>query len=250
MNDVSLAEANNPPHTKSCEPLEVPKICFSSPTPGSSPCGNKDGNDESVGTLKRHHVERKTQLKRKLRYPLIVGKLTDEAKKVFRFRNKGEKDEHSKNKDSSSLVARPMDTLSVPRPNLIRKSTTSGMVPKVHKKLDINNKPYFVLQDAGLSNLLYYNQPKFSNRKPLNINKTSESDFNNATMIFNRVNGHLTDQLDKLERIELPNSQSPQKQNNLSASKPNPAVHTRAGWMSPAPYTGKEEGRRFSYNFV
>jgi hypothetical protein len=257
MKEASMDEENKPPHTKPSGTLEAPKICFSSPTPRSSPCENQDRNVDSVRTLNRHHVEGKDGLKRKFRYPLIVGKLSEEARKIFRVRNKNEQIKHSKNDKTSSLAPRAMDTLRVPTLNQIRKSTNSGILPKVHKKLDVNSKPYYVLQDTGLSNLLHYNQPKFTNRKPLTINKRSEIGRNNAAMISNHVNGHLTDQLDKLEHIDLPHSQSPQKQNFLSINKTNTVLHTRAGWMSPAPYTEKEEGRNvtvtrntFSYNFV
>ena len=257
-NFSTIDENIAPVHEKKNErrlSLAVPKISFSSPTPVPSPSSEK--ND----ILSRDITPRKDTSKRK--YPLIVGKLNDEAKRIFGFRNQNKniKSNERDNNSTPSRLQRQMDTLRVPKSNLLRKTSTSAIPPKIQRVVGNNNKPYYVLQDETLNNFLYYNKQGFkmgisSPKSPLIVEEAKSSSFEKSKDKSRQANGFLNDQLGKLETVGIPNAQTAPNDNQIMSNNLTPSLGTRPGWMSPAPYSGKTGGRRvsitmnqFSYNF-
>ena len=236
--------------------LAVPKIFFSSPTPVPSPSEDITGDFKSGGMLTREGTPRNDNSKRK--YPLIVGKLNDEAKRIFSFRSQNKKNKSNDNNNYSgpTTLMKRMDSLRVPKTNLLRKTSTSAIPKKVHKVVGKNNKPYYVLQDETLNNFLYYNKQVILPKTPSLVQDERLTSLDRSKDMANHAKGFLNEQLGKLETIEIPNSQVTPNQNQLIAGGLNPSLGARPGWMSPAPYSGKMGGRRvsitmnqFSYNF-
>ena len=236
--------------------LAVPKIFFSSPTPVPSPSEESVGNFKTGEMVTREGTPRNDNSKRK--YPLIVGKLNDEAKRIFSFRsqNKKNKPNDDKNNSGPTTLMKHMDSLRVPKTNLLRKTSTSAIPKKLHKVVGKNNKPYYVLQDETLNNFLYYNKQVILPKTPSLVKEDSATSLDRSKDMANHAKGFLNEQLGKLETIEIPNSQVAPNQNQLMAGGLNPSLGARPGWMSPAPYSGKTGGRRvsitmnqFSYNF-
>ena len=241
---------------KTQETLNVPEIRFLSPSPTMTTSSEmNDISDENVEGLRRHHRERKQRLREKFRYPLIIGKLNSEAKRLFRFRNYNQNHDRNKNISSTnhSPNLRKMDTLRVPTPNLIRKSSNSSIKPKVYKKIGRNNKPYYVLQDPTFNNLLYYNRLRVSSDET-HVKLSNHSKTNNNPSLLNasasaNVKKHPdNDQWEKLEDIEHPTS--PHQEHAISQNQETLLSHVRVGWGSPVPFHEKKDGgKKFSYNF-
>ena len=151
-----------------------------------------------------------------------------------------------------------MDTLRVPNTNLIRKTSTSGIPPKLQIIVGKNNEPYYVLQDETLNNLLYHNNQRYRPNSPFLVKEVIPSSLESvkSNQMDKHAKGYLNEQLGKLETIEIPIGQNVGNHNQLIASNDNSSFGTRPGWMSPAPLSGKTGGRRvsitmnqFSYNF-
>ena len=265
-NHESIDESVAPVHQKKDKrrmSLAVPKIAFQSPSPAPSPCHNENGDFNAGEIVTRVPTKKKSSSK----VPLIVGKLNDEAKKIFRFRNKNSKNklkDDDKNYNPPTLPMQ-METLRVPTTNLLRKTSTSGIPPKLQRIVGKNNKPYYVLQDETLNNVLYHNNQRFRPNSPFLVQEAKPSSLGNekwngqmdanAKQMDKHAKGFLNEQLGKLETIEIPIGQKVGNHNQLMASNANPSFGTRPGWMSPAPYSGKTGGRRvsltmnqFSYN--
>ena len=241
---------------KTQETLNVPEIRFLSPSPTMTTSSElNEISDGNVQGLRRHHRERKQRLREKFRYPLIIGKLNSEAKRLFRFRNYNQN--HDRNKNISSINhspnSRKMDTLRVPTPNLIRKSSNSSIKPKVYKKLGTNNKPYYVLQDPTFNNLLYYNRLRVSSDdthvKLSNNSKTNDNPSRlNAAASGSEMKHPHNDQWEKLVDIEHLTSNHQELAN--SQNQETLLSHVRVGWGSPVPFHDKKDGgKKFSYNF-
>ena len=146
-----------------------------------------------------------------------------------------------------------MDSLRVPTPNLIRKSSNSSIKPKVYKKLGINNKPYYVLQDPTFNNLLYYNRLRVSFDET-HVKQSNNSKTNNISSLLNAsTSGSVmkhpdTNQREKLEDIDDLTSQH--QQHEPSQNQETLLSHVRVGWGSPVPFHEKQDGgKKFSYNF-
>ena len=241
---------------KTQETLNVPEIRFLSPSPTMTTSSEvHDISDENVQGLRRHHREKKQRLRDKFRYPLIIGKLNSEAKRLFRFRNYNHNQDRNKtiSNINHSPNLRKMDTLRVPTPNLIRKSSNSSIKPKVYKKLGTNNKPYYVLQDPTFNNLLYHNRLRVPSAetyvKLSNNSKTNK----NPSLIIPSASANVkkhpdNDQWEKLEDIEHLTSQH--EEHATSQNQETLLSHVRVGWGSPVPFHEKKDGgKKFSYNF-
>ena len=241
---------------KTQETLNVPEIRFLSPSPTMTNSSEvHDISDENVQGLRRHHRERKQRLRDKFRYPLIIGKLNSEAKRLFRFRNYNHNQDRNKaiSNINHSPNLRKMDTLRVPTPNLIRKSSNSSIKPKVYKKLGTNNKPYYVLQDPTFNNLLYYNRLRVpsddTHVKQSNISKTNNDPSRlNAATSGSDMKHPNNEQWEKLVNIEHLTSQH--QEHATSQTQETLLSHVRVGWGSPVPFHEKKDGgKKFSYNF-
>ena len=241
---------------KTQETLNVPEIRFLSPSPTMTTSSEvNDISDENVQGLRRHHRERKERLKEKFRYPLIIGKLSGEAKRLFRFRNNSQNQDRNKTISSinHSPNSRKMDTLRVPTPNLIRKSSNSSIKPKVYKKLETNNKPYYVLQDPTFNNLLYHNRLRVPSAETyVKLSNNSKTN-NDPSLLIASASANVkkhpdNDQWEKLEDIEHLTSQH--EDHTTSQNQETLLSHVRVGWGSPVPFHEKKDGgKKFSYNF-
>ena len=210
------------------EASKIPKISLSSPTPVASRASPSDsdiwvGDTTAKDLLRRNYNGRDNAMKKKSRYPLIIERLTGDAKRIHRSRNEPRKNERSSNLDVNQIPPTPMDTLRVPWPNLTRKSIT----PKVHRAIGKNNKPYYMLKDTALNNVLYRGQQTISSYKPIVIKETASQ---KTTKSNNNASIHLTQQLEKLSDVALSNFQLDRNKIHNTIQKSNPLRRTKVGW--------------------
>ena len=240
----------------------VPKISFtrSSPPPIPRHSEGKNWNDDS--TDKDMNTQTNETLKKKFRYPLIIEKLNDEAKRIFRFRNNNKTSNRDTQSDAISKPKKSMDTLKVPTTNITRKRSNSAIKPKAQENLNKNSKPYYIIKDVAANNLLYYNQQNTAPRTTFTFKETKPPFPVIATKSNDNARVYLRDQFEKVQHVELSNSTMTRSKILRDTNKSNPLLHARVGWMSPGPVTGSRHGRSltiterqdkrklFSYNFT
>ena len=121
------------------------------------------------------------------------------------------------NYSGPTTLMKRMDSLRVPKTNLLRKTSTSAIPKKLHKVVGKNNKPYYVLQDETLNNFLHYNKQVILPKTPSLVKDKRLTSLDGSNDMANHAKGFLNEQLGKVETIEIPNSKVAPNQNQLMA---------------------------------